>query len=63
MTMTNNSLHTASMTNNAIMSQADNVTWNDADYTWNEARGTWDKPYGIRNNAINTASMTNNAIS
>lgn len=58
-TMTNNSLHTASLTNNEIMQQTKNTTWDLATFTWDQAQGTWNNPFAIQNNSLHTATMTN----
>ncbi len=62
MSMTNDILHTANMTNDAIMVQTANTTWDQANYTWDQAQGTWDAPYGIANDTLHTAAMTNDPV-
>lgn len=55
--MINESITTASMTNQAFTQKS--LTWDNADFTWDEAQGTWNVPENIKNESINTASMTN----
>lgn len=55
--MINESITTASMTNQAFTQKS--LTWDNADFTWDEAQGTWNVPENIKNESINTASITN----
>ena len=60
-TVTNISLNTGSVTNNALSGTS--RQWKDQDYTWADASGNWDNPYKFVNNDITTGSITNNSLS
>ena len=60
--LTNDTLSTASVTNDALMAQSSLLTWAEANFTWGEAQGTWEQPYGIANDSITTGSITNDTI-
>ena len=59
---TNNSVNTASPTNNPITGS--DLTWDEATFTWDASDpSTWDAQYfvPVTNRSINTASVTNNS--
>lgn len=63
MALTNDTLHTASLTNDPIMVQTKLITFEQTrPATFGEMQGTFGVPWSIKNDTLHTASMTNDTI-
>lgn len=58
--MTNDSIHTGTMTNDTIGSS--NIKFSDENFSFSAAQGTFGNPFAVTNEVIHTGTMTNDTI-